>query len=189
VATQAERTAETRGKLLDATIRCLIERGYNGTSTTAVCEAAGVSRGAQLHHFPTKAQLLAAAIEHLFATRHREFRGSFVESHDLGEAFERLWQIYVGDTLYAWMELLVASRTDESLRSQLRAVDDRFFAEAQLTCAQLLGLEPDDARVAGLARLILSVFDGMALNHTLGGREQVRDRVLEQLRALLAATG
>lgn len=189
MATQAERTAETRGKLLDATIQCLIERGYGGTSTTAVCELAGVSRGAQLHHFPTKAQLLAAAIEHLFGARHREFRDSFAQTRDLGQAFEHLWHIYVGDSLYAWMELLVASRTDETLRAQLRAVDDRFFAEASHTCAVLLGLAPDDDRVAGLARLILSVFDGLALNYTLGGREQIRDRVLDQLRFLLIGTG
>lgn len=185
MATQAERSHETQNKLLDATIACLIQRGYSGTSTTAVCKAAGVSRGAQLHHFPTKASLLSAAIEHLFATRHEEFRDSFAGCADLEEAFERLWKIYVGDSLCAWMELLVASRTDENLRAQLREVDDRFFAEACQTCALLLGLEPDDGRVAGLARLILSVFDGLALNHTLGGREQLRRQVLEILQALL----
>ncbi len=186
MATQAERSAETRGKLLDATITCLIERGYAGTSTTAVCERAGVSRGAQLHHFPTKAELLAGAIEHLFGRRHQEFRAALAANGDLQRAFEHLWQIYAGDTLYAWMELLVASRTDPGLRVHLRAVDDRFFAEARFTCAQLLGLDPRDPRVTGLARLILSVLDGLALNHTLGGREPARDQVLEQLRALLA---
>lgn len=48
--TQAERSAQTQARLIDATIRCLIERGYSGTTTTAVCERAEVSHGSLLHH-------------------------------------------------------------------------------------------------------------------------------------------
>ena len=60
--TQAERTAETTAKLLDATADCLVERGYAGTSTVEVCRRAGVSRGALVHHFPSKDDLVAAAV-------------------------------------------------------------------------------------------------------------------------------
>src|SRR3954466_10209016 len=63
--TQEERSASTRALLLDATIDCLIEVGYSATTTTVIAERAGVSRGAQLHHYPTKAELVAAAVEHL----------------------------------------------------------------------------------------------------------------------------
>jgi len=66
--TNEARSARTRGKVLDATIDCLLELGYANTTTTLISERAGVSRGAQLHHFPTKAELVAAAVEHL-ATR------------------------------------------------------------------------------------------------------------------------
>jgi len=48
--------------LLDATIDCLVEEGYSGTTTTRVVERAGLSRGAQVHHFPTKSQLVAEAV-------------------------------------------------------------------------------------------------------------------------------
>ena len=43
-----------RQRLLEATVDCLVEHGWSGTSTTLVSQRAGVSRGAQLHHFPTK---------------------------------------------------------------------------------------------------------------------------------------
>src|SRR5438045_9398121 len=59
--TQAERTASTRAALLDATIDCLVEYGYAHLTTTRVVERAGVSRGAQVHHFPTKAELVSEA--------------------------------------------------------------------------------------------------------------------------------
>ena len=54
-----------RQRLLEATIECLVEYGWSGTSTTLVSQRAGVSRGAQLHHFPTKTDLVVAAVEHM----------------------------------------------------------------------------------------------------------------------------
>ena len=61
-------------RLLDATVECLVKHGYAHTTTTLVCERAGVSRGALLHHFPKKAELVRAAIEHVFERRLEEFR-------------------------------------------------------------------------------------------------------------------
>lgn len=187
--TQEERSSTTQGLLLDATIKCLVELGYAGATTTAICERAGVSRGAQLHHYPTKAQLVAGAIERLFERRHTEFRDSLEAQPELTEALERLWEIYTSDTFYAWAELLIASRTDAGLRKRLRKVDDAFFAQAVMTCRRLLGIETgEDERVGALARLTLSVLDGLALNHTLGGREAQARAVLEQLGVALAAS-
>ena len=90
--TQQQRSAATQDKLLDATIECIVELGYAKTSTTLVCERAGVSRGAQVHHFPTKAALVAAAIERLFSRRHEEFRQSLQSQPDVDSAFAELWQ-------------------------------------------------------------------------------------------------
>jgi AcrR family transcriptional regulator len=67
--TQAERSASTQRLLLDATVACLVELGYGGTTTSAVVERAGVSRGAQLHHYGTRQHLMGAAVEHLAARR------------------------------------------------------------------------------------------------------------------------
>lgn len=167
--TQRERSAATRDRLLDATIDCIVELGYAATSTTVICRRAGVSRGAQVHHFPTKASLVAAAIERLFTRRHDQFRQSLPTQPDLDSAFAELWELYSGATLDAWMELLIAARTDPVLREQLRGVDERFFGDAQDTCRRLLGMDQaDGATVAALARLILSAFDGLALNRMLG---------------------
>src|SRR4051795_4690266 len=66
---QEERTRVMRARLLEATVDCLVEVGFAGTSTTLVSERAGVSRGAQLHHFPTKNALVVAAVEHLTEKR------------------------------------------------------------------------------------------------------------------------
>ncbi len=185
--TQRERSNSTQGLLLDATIDCIVELGWAGASTTAICERAGVSRGAQLHHYPTKERLVAAAIDRLFEARHHEFRQFLGAQPDLRAAIRALWKIYTGKTFYAWAELLVASRTSPELRAHLREVDDRFFAEAVQTCRTLLGDRGgDDARAAATTRLILSILDGLALNHTLGGRDAISVGVLAELETLLA---
>lgn len=64
--TQAERTHETRTRILDAAVEVLHRKGYAEFRTADVAEAAGVSRGAQLHHFATKEKLVFATMEHVF---------------------------------------------------------------------------------------------------------------------------
>ena len=73
---QEERSRAMRQRLLEATVDCLVEHGWSGTSTTLVSQRAGVSRGAQLHHYPTKNDLVLAAIDHLATQpRGRDARG------------------------------------------------------------------------------------------------------------------
>ena len=76
---QDERSAETRRRLMDATVACLFERGYAGTTTTEIASRAGVSRGAQLHHFPRKDELVVSALEYVFELRLAEMSAAVAE--------------------------------------------------------------------------------------------------------------
>lgn len=184
MATQAERTAATTEKLLDATVAVLIERGYRGTSLPEVCKRAGVSRGAQLHHYPTKEALVAAAIEHLLTRRVRELGDRFSRARsgvlDLGDAAAKLWSIYTGDTFYAWLELVVAARTEPELRKLLAAVDKRFASRAeQLVKTFLLPHVEEEVEIAATARLILAMFDGLATHRILSRDDAGAKRALK----------
>src|SRR5436305_2316200 len=75
---QEERREATRGAVLDATVECLAERGYAGTTTTRIARRARVSRGALLHYYASKIELLTSAIEHILRRREQEFRAAFV---------------------------------------------------------------------------------------------------------------
>lgn len=120
MASQAERRAGTREALFAATIDSLVEVGYARTTTREVALRAGVSRGAQTHHFPTKTDLVLGAIEHLFVEQARHFRTAFTalpaESHTLDQAVALLWEIVSGPSYAAVLELTVAARTDPELR-------------------------------------------------------------------------
>ena len=58
-----DRSAETRRQILEATIQCLDQWGYGAVTNIKVADAAGVSRGAMMHHFPTRQALIVATIE------------------------------------------------------------------------------------------------------------------------------
>ena len=143
--TQEERSAATRALLLDATIDCLVERGYAGTTTTEIVKRAGVSRGAQVHHFPTKADLVAQAIVHLSRKRREELRRELEGARPNGDrvslAVDLLAKSFGGPLFAAAMELVVAARTDAELRPAVRAVERDAEEGIRELCLEVFGPE------------------------------------------------
>lgn len=127
--TQAERRDETRRQILDATVACLIELGYARTSTLEVQKRAAVSRGALLHHFPSKAVLLVAAVRHLAELRGTELSARAAALPHGGDrvdaVMDLLWESSTGPLFYVSMELRTAARTDPELREVLADEDRR----------------------------------------------------------------
>lgn len=121
-----------RQRLLDATISCLVDFGYAGTTVTRIAERAGVTRGAQVHHYRTKDDLVTAAVTHL-AGRSAEFGLSQVarvaEADDpVGVLLDVLWEMHKGATFTATVELWVAARTDEELRAHVVSIEPVLLA-------------------------------------------------------------
>lgn len=140
---QAERTATTRAELLDATLDSLVELGYARTTTQAVAARAGRSRGAQLHHFPTREQLVVGAVEHLAAKREAEIRSCT----DRGAALELLADTFAGPLFLAALELLLAARTDTALRAALVPLERTLDAKLTALATDLLGVSGTDAEL------------------------------------------
>ncbi|MDL4773276.1 MULTISPECIES: TetR/AcrR family transcriptional regulator [Thermomonosporaceae] len=166
--TQEERTATTRLALLDATIECLIEHGYHGTTTTRVVERAGVSRGAQVHHFPTKNDLVVAAVQHLAVRRADEFMerslGTLQRSDDwFGDTLDLVWEIHQGSLFEASMELWVASRTDPELREHVAEFERVVTGSIIELATALFGDRVDDPRFRGDVYLVLETIRGLRM--------------------------
>lgn len=170
--TQQERSESTRVALLDATIDCLIERGYGGTTTVEVAARAGVSRGAQVHHFPSKADLVTNAIAHLATRRGKELRREAARrcqdpiqpADRVSVAIDLLWSAYSGPTMMAAIELWVAARSDPDLFAKLHPLERRFGRALFELCHELFG--PKIGGSPGFAdaiNLTLHMMRGMAL--------------------------
>jgi len=134
---QVERSAETRALLLDVTLECLAEVGYARTTEQEIADRAGLSRGAQLHHFGGKAQLVTAAMEHLAERRNQEFRRALAElpagADIVAAGVDLLWTILSGSTGYAYLELCAAARTDPDLRAAMTVVTRRMDEQVDAT--------------------------------------------------------
>ncbi len=177
-----ERSLRTREALLDATIDCLIERGYAGTSTGEVCARAGLSRGAQLHQFRTKAELLAHALEHLLRQHIDQLREA-VDALPPGPERERVivdvvFTTFSGRPARASMELWVASASDPELREHVLRVQRELTKE--MLEVSIEGREPgvDPADVETLFWLTIYIVRGLILDEMIGGDAGRRERVV-----------
>ena len=187
--TQAERTATTRAALLDATVDCLVELGFRGTTTTEVAHRAGVSLGALLHHFPTKADLLAAAVGDVLARRQAEFRKALADAEmgtdRLQTAIDVLWSLYRGPTFTAWLELWVAARTDPELARAVLVVEAEFERTAIEITRELFADDDVTPEYATSAmRFTLALMDGVALQGLV--RSSLDTTPIDILRTLAA---
>jgi AcrR family transcriptional regulator len=141
--TQAERSAATQIRVLEATLEVLLERGYSGLTTTRVAERAGVSRGAQLHQYPTKEALVVAAVEHVTRVWGEELRRQATALPAGGDRLlrvhELLWSALSGDLFYSALELWVAGRTDPVLRETLLPFERTFIRETRALVVEMYG--------------------------------------------------
>lgn len=185
--TQEERSASTRQAVLDATIACLIEHGYAGTSTTAIQERAGVSRGAMTHQFPSKNELLAGAITHLAGVRLRDMGLPADDGDRLEAGLRVLWDTFNTDVFAAAIELWVASRTDDDLHAVLieaeREIARSYYAHAET----LYGDVASHPRFAEGLESVVTHMRGAALTAILRRSPKTEETIAECVQILRAA--
>ncbi len=177
--------------MLDAAVESLIEVGFARTTTLEVQRRADVSRGALLHHFPSKAELLVAAVDHLAEMRAKELKvlSSQLPPTDRRErtdaVLDLLWQCFSGTFFQVAMELRTAARTDPELRPVLviaeKNLRERIFAQAK----KLFGTDVNEH--PGLERaldLTLQLMIGAAMSAVLHTEDRRLDLLIDDWKAL-----
>jgi AcrR family transcriptional regulator len=165
---QSERRAETRGRLLDATVESLITVGYAGTTIRHVTDLAGVSQGAQSHHFPHRVDLVVSAFERLaeqrverYGERARELSGD--RRTRIRALLDLLWEDFSSAVFTVAVKLWVAAAEDEELRERLVPVERRIHANMARLSAEVagdFGAEPGFDRKLAVA---MNTVAGLAL--------------------------
>jgi AcrR family transcriptional regulator len=170
---QQDRSLATQRRLLDATIGCLVDVGWSGTTTTLVAERAGVSRGAQLHHFPTKHQLVLAAVAHLLHRRAEEVaaEAASLPALPVRERVDRVVDLltasFTGPLFAAALELWVAARTDPTLREALVPVEAQFGRDLHRLAVRLLGADESRPGVRQAVQATLDLVRGLGVANLL----------------------
>lgn len=165
-----ERSAATRLRLVEATVQCLYELGYHQTSTVIVTRRAKVSRGAMLHHFPSKADLMMATADHIRLRRgdvHRKHLEPFkTDREKFLQLIDVLWEEFQTPTGVARIELMLGSRNDPELGlrfAELNMELERRHKDVIWAMAQRMGIR-NRKRTDAFVQLYAAAIRGLAID-------------------------
>jgi AcrR family transcriptional regulator len=188
---QQTKSENTRNGILDAAIRCFYEFGYNNTTTEKIATEAGVSRGAMLHHFPSRAELIKATVGYLNQRRLELFQieedvvqTDAVHSR-IDEGIDAYWAQLNTRYFVVFHELQVAARTDPELAAELIPAIRAFDASWYELVKEVF---PDLARSEAFIRantLTLYLLEGLAANQHTRQTDAVAESLLAWLKAEL----
>lgn len=183
---QAHKSSTTRDQILDATIRCIAELGYANTTTTEIAKKAKLSRGATLHHFPSRIDIIRAAVDHLHQKRLRAFRKSVSnippDVDRVKMAMESYYAHVTHPLFVAFFELSVAARIDKELAAILRPAQKAFDEEWYKTARELFPEWQPDRKAFDLAlSLTQRLMEGIAISHLTHYKKQDESLLLEFL--------
>ncbi len=165
---QAERSADTRAKVIQAAITCLHRDGYRGATIGAVAQEAGVSRGAMTHQFTAKTDLMLAVVREVFEQDSAHYNRSLrlLSPRDWMTTLPAtMWEVISRPSAIAVIEIMLASRSDPDLADQLRAIQGQIDKESfgwMLERYQDAGMAPRDDREA-VHRLFVAAVRGLAI--------------------------
>ena len=192
---QALKSAQTRARLIDATIRVLVRSGYARTTTPQVAIEAGLSRGAMLHHFDNGISLIKATITHLHERRLRAFRRAAERSAlDHNAMVRTYWRQIQKPAFIAFHELAVAARTNAELAAVLMPLQVEFRERFNQLAVQLYPeWQASPQRFALAMAVSQATMEGMAVNLLTGAMdtalvEPLLDSLEEQMHALRPAS-
>ncbi|MCE7997534.1 MAG: TetR/AcrR family transcriptional regulator [Rhodobiaceae bacterium] len=180
----SQRSNEMRERLLQATLDVILEEGWVGASTLKVCQKAGVSRGAQTHHYPTKNQLFMAAIDQIA----REYEASIEQSmatlpperKTLRAVLEIIWQSCLDDRfLQCSVEAMVVARTDDNLQKPIADLDIEAVAAMRDLADQLSDAGPQTDRIRDCIEMSIYMFRGMVIERGMHRDPKYKEHLFE----------
>ena len=183
-APQQDRSRVTRQKLLAAAVESLSEVGYAATTVSVVAARAGVSRGAAQHHFPTRADLFAAAVEYMTEVRLAEIREQAASLPDgdgrTAAIVAMLADVYTGPLFRAALHLWVAASTEEPLRKQIVRLEAHVGRQAHRTLLDVLDVSERTPGVRETVQGVLDMARGLGLADLLTDDSARRRGVVRQ---------
>lgn len=168
--TQESRTNIAKESLLRATVDVLVERGYAGLTTKEVSTRAGLSSGALVHHFASKAELVVAGTAFVYdemIKRTQESVQSEEAKKDPLRAFIKdCSRIYFDWPFLAALEVVVFARTSNDLMPQVQPFMGRYRKITNETWHQtFIEFGYSDRQALVLINITLNMIRGMAVNN------------------------
>lgn len=169
------RGAVTRLRLVEAAIATLVELGYSSTTTVEVVRRAGVSRGAMLHHFPTRADLLLATADHIMSSQ-SAFRRQLLRDVERGEPrffaiTDASWATMQQPEAVALIEMMLGARGDTELAERFATLMREGVKQREAGSAEVaddIGYA-DGRLIAAMVRLHTAAMRGLVIDRLYWG--------------------
>lgn len=120
---QAVRSAKMQRRLSKAAFSIIRDVGYVNFRTSAVAKHAGVSQGAQLHHYPNKDSLAIAALEYAYSESYKRFATNFAQARHtddlLGLMLKDFEDFYLSDYFMVALDIIMAGGKNDNLRKPI----------------------------------------------------------------------
>jgi AcrR family transcriptional regulator len=162
-----KRGDDTRAKIIDETVRCIIEEGFPAATAKHVAERAGVTWGVIQYHFGDRNGLLMAVVDDGVARLVESLSSADVSALPLHERIEVVidtaWSCYSSPTSMAAFEILRATRGGLGESSR------RHLLEMNSAIGQLGRLITTDPTNAGVAEVIWATLRGVVLVQMVTG--------------------
>lgn len=193
-----DRSRITRERLLGAAIELLATQGWAATTVGAVAAAAGVSRGAAQHHFPTREDLITAALVHMVDQRLESVRSVGLKLPPPGpertvEVVRLIVAHYTSDLFKAALHVWTAAASDPALAERVLPLENRMSREVLGIAAVALGRDPSNTRVRRALQTTLDLARGLGLADVLSDDSARREKIIrfwaESLDTVLADAG
>ena len=124
------KSRRTRARILDAAMRLYADSGYQASGHAQVAEAAKLTRGAMLYHFPDRETLIKAVVPHIQSAREQLLQAAVNEAPHGADrtdyAIDSYWRLLQQIPFVAFAELERAARTDDLVREHLAPAQDAF---------------------------------------------------------------
>ena len=183
----AVRSAATRRSVLDAAIKCLFEHGYGATSTVTVAEEAGVSRGAMMHQFPSKADLMTFVVEAVFeedlALYHEMLADKSAPRERVAAYPLAAWTVMSRPAGVAVLEIFQGSRSDQELATKLAPT----YARIEETARSILQQELHRSPSAPLMHLVAGAVRGLSITQVIAPEGEDGIAAIRLLQKLIQA--
>jgi AcrR family transcriptional regulator len=171
---QSLKSVQTKQRLIEGAIRCIVKFGYSKTTTSRVAAEAGLSRGAMLHHFENGDALMRAVIAELHEKRLRAVRRSGdITGRGVHEVVRTYWDQLSSPSFTAFHELSIAARTDLGLARILEPAQAEF---RERRYALSIDAFPEWQKNRSNFDLALALsqqtIEGMAINRLVHGLDQ-----------------
>jgi len=160
-------TGEKRRSIRVAAYRCFLRRGFHETTVDAICERAGISKGAFYWYFPSKQAVFLDLLNNWADAVHDELTAELGAALTRPEPDAALRATLVRELrrghhiMPVWLEFLTQVRRDDEVRAGIAQFHRRARQGIANFCLPLLTPELSEDEVRVFAGTLLSAFIGL----------------------------